>query len=595
VSPASAADNLLRDGVIMLGAALPAVVLFRRLGLGAVLGYLLAGVMIGPQMLDWVGDARGKMGIAEIGITLLLFLVGLELNPRRLWELRHEIFGFGLAQVVVAGLAISAVVFAFTGFSGAAALALGLPLALSSTAQVLPLLRSAGRLHTKFGERAFSILLFQDLSIVPLITVIAALSRAPADANAPPGWLLGLYTIAAVVLLVLAGRYVLSPALRLIGRLGEREMFVASGLFTVLAASALMEALHLSTALGAFVAGVMLADSPYRHELEADVEPFRSILLGLFFLTVGMLLDLSAIATRPLFVVGIAAALIVVKTLVLYVIARIARMERRSAFALGLLLSQGGEFGFVLFGQAQTALLIRPEAASLFSAVVTLSMATTPFLMSLSRRFGGDAAGAKLRGLIGPEDAEQASAIVVGYGRFGQTVTQMLLANGLSLTIVDTDPEIIEIGGRMEMNVYYGDGTRIDLLRQAGAERAKLICFCIDGERASPEVLTTVRNAFPNAKLLVRLFDRRHEIALREIELTGTVRELYESAITMGRQALEAIGVEEPEVDRIEEDYRERDRRRLDAQHDAGDLRAALQLIHRPGRPGIGLEDHEEL
>lgn len=595
MSATTAADNLLRDGVIMLGAALPAVLLFRRLGLGAVLGYLLAGVLIGPQMLDLVGDARGKMGIAEIGITLLLFLVGLELNPRRLWDLRREIFGFGVAQVVVAGLAISGVVFAFVGFSPAASLALGLPLALSSTAQVLPLLRSAGRLHTKFGERAFSILLFQDLSIVPLITVIAALSRAPADANAPPGWLLGLYTVAAVVLLVLAGRYVLSPALRLIGRLGEREMFVASGLFTVLAASALMEALHLSTALGAFVAGVMLADSPYRHELEADVEPFRSILLGLFFLTVGMLLDLSAIATRPLFVVGLAAALIVVKTLVLYVIARIARMERRSAFALGLLLSQGGEFGFVLFGQAQAALLIRPEAASLFSAVVTLSMATTPFLMSLARRFGGDAAGAKLRGLIGPEDAEQASAIVVGYGRFGQTVTQMLLANELSLTIVDTDPEIIEIGGRMEMKVYYGDGTRIDLLRQAGAERAKLICFCVDGERASAEVLTSVREAFPQAKLLVRLFDRRHELALREIELTGTVRELYESAITMGRQALEAIGVEETELDRIEDDYRERDRRRLDAQHDAGDMRAALQLIYRPGRPAIDLEDHEEL
>jgi len=357
----------------------------------------------------------------------------------------------------------------------------------------------------------------------------------------------------------------------------------------------LMEALHLSTALGAFVAGVMLADSPYRHELEADVEPFRSILLGLFFLTVGMLLDLSAIATRPLFVVGLAVALIVIKTLVLYGIARIARMERRSAFALGLLLSQGGEFGFVLFGQAQGALLIRPEAASLFSAVVTLSMATTPFLMSLSRRFGGDAAGAKLRGLTGPENAEQASAIVVGYGRFGQTVTQMLLANGLSLTIVDTDPEIIEVGGRMEMKVYYGDGTRIDLLRQAGAERARLICFCIDGERASAEVLTSVRGAFPSAKLLVRSFDRRHEIALREIELTGTVREVYESAIAMGRQALGAIGVDEVEVDRIEEDYRERDRRRLDAQHDAGDMRAALQLIHRPGRPGIGLEDHEEL
>jgi Kef-type K+ transport system membrane component KefB len=461
---------------------------------------------------------------------------------------------------------------------------------------VLPLLRSAGRLHTKFGERAFSILLFQDLSIVPLITVIAALSRAPADAHAPPGWLLGLYTVGAIILLVLAGRFILSPALKLIGRLGEREMFVASGLFTVLAASALMEALHLSTALGAFVAGVMLADSPYRHELEADVEPFRSILLGLFFLTVGMLLDLTAIATRPFFVIGLAAALIVVKTLVLYGLARIAKMERKSAFALGLLLSQGGEFGFVLFGQAQAALLIKPEAASLFSAVVTLSMATTPFLMSLARRFGGEEAGAKLRGLAGPEEAEQAAAIVVGHGRFGQTVAQMLLGQGMSLTIVDLDTEIIDIGDRMNMKIYYGDGTRVDLLRQAGAEEARLICFCLDGQQPDAEMLRTVHEAFPKAELFVRLFDRRHELALRGVEVAGSVREVFESAVCMGRQVLEKMGVEGEELDRIEADYRERDRRRLDAQHSDGDLRspAASRLMHRHGRRGDSLEDEEE-
>ncbi|MDB5736550.1 MAG: sodium/hydrogen exchanger [Sphingomonas bacterium] len=589
-NPAAQVDNL-RDGVIMLGAALPAVLLFRRFGLGAVLGYLLAGVLIGPQMLHLVGDAQGKMGIAEIGITLLLFLVGLELNPGRLWQLKREIFGLGFAQVVIAGLAISGVVLVFTGFSPAAAIALGLPLALSSTAQVLPLLRSAGRLHTPFGERAFSILLFQDLSIVPLITVIAALSRAPADHSAPPGWLLGVYTLGAVVLLVLVGRFILNPLFKLIGHLGEREMFVAAGLFTVLASSALMEALHLSTALGAFIAGVMLADSPYRHELEADVEPFRSILLGLFFLTVGMLLDLSAIATRPFFVIGLAAALIVVKTAVLYGIGRIAKMEHRSALALGLLLSQGGEFGFVLFGQAQAALLIAPQAASLFSSVVTLSMATTPFLMSLARRFGGDAAGAKLRGIAGPEDAEQASAIVIGYGRFGQTVTQMLLAQGLSLTIVDLDTEIIDIGERMEMKVYYGDGTRIELLRQAGADEAKMICLCIDGEGPDAEVVRSIREAFPQAKLLVRLFDRRHVLALRDIDLAGTVREVYESAICMGRQALEALAVAAEDVARIEADYRERDQRRLQEQHDAGDVRAALGLMYRPGRAADSLDE----
>jgi glutathione-regulated potassium-efflux system protein KefB len=588
--PPAGADHLLRDGVIMLGAALPAVLTFRRFGLGAVLGYLLAGVVIGPEVLNIVGDAQGKMGIAEIGITLLLFLVGLELNPSRLWDLRREIFGFGLAQVVLAGLAISGVVFAFAGFSWAAAIALGLPLALSSTAQVLPLLRSQNRLHTPFGERAFSILLFQDLSIVPLITVIAALSRAPADHSAPPGWLLGVYTLGAIALLVLIGRFVLNPLFRLIGGLGEREMFVAAGLFTVLASSALMEALHLSTALGAFIAGVMLADSPYRHELEADVEPFRSILLGLFFLTVGMLLDVNAIATRPLFVIGLAAALIVVKTLVLYLIARIAKMEHRSALALGLLLSQGGEFGFVLFGQAQAAQLIAPQAASLFSAVVTLSMATTPFLMSLARRFGGEAAGAKLRGLAGPEEAEQAGAIVIGYGRFGQTVSQMLFAQGLSLTIIDLDAEMIDVSARMEMKVYYGDGTRIDLLRQAGADEARLICLCIDGEGPDAEIVRSIRDAFPDARLFVRLFDRRHALALQDMDVSFMVREVYESAICMGREVLKSLDVGAEEIDRIEADYRERDSRRLQLQHDNKDIRTGLGLMYRPGRAAESLD-----
>ncbi|HET8612567.1 MAG TPA: cation:proton antiporter [Sphingomonas sp.] len=575
----------------MLAAALPCVLLFRRFGLGAVLGYLLAGVLIGPQMLDLVGDAQAKMGIAEVGITLLLFLVGLELSPRRLWEMRREIFGIGLAQVAIAGLALSAIIYAFAGFSPAASLAIGLPLALSSTAQVLPMLQSAGRLHSPFGERAFSILLFQDLSIVPLITIIAALSRAPADPGAPPGWLLAAYTVGAIVLLVLAGRFILNPLFRLIGGLGEREMFVAAGLFTVLAAAALMEFLHLSTALGAFIAGVMLADSPYRHELEADVEPFRTILLGLFFLTVGMMLDLSAIATRPLFVLAIAAALIVTKAAVLYAIGRVAKMEHRPAIALGLLLSQGGEFGFVLFAQAQHALLIAPEAASLFSAVVTLSMASTPFLMALARRFGGESAGAKLRGLDGPDKAEQASALVVGYGRFGQTVTQMLLAHGMSLTIVDLDTEIIDFGGRIDIKIYYGDGTRLDLLRQAGAAEAKLICFCIDGDQPTPDLLASVRQAFPNAQLLVRLFDRRQLIALAEFKPAGMVREVFESAVCLGRLALKAAGADDERIEQIEQEYRERDRRRLHIQHESGDLRTALGLMYRPGHQPDSLED----
>jgi len=584
MNEAHSAALLVRDLAVLLGAAIAFVLLFRRLGLGAVLGYLVAGAVIGPHGLRLVGDAQDKLGIAELGIVLLLFLVGLELHPSRLFRLRRDIFGFGMLQVTLCGVALSAMIYAFTGFSWEAALALGLPLALSSTAQVLPLLQSAGRLQTPLGERTFSVLLFQDLSIVPLITIIAALSRAPADPSTPPGWLLGVYTVLAVGGLVLAGRYVISPLFRLIGGLGERELFVAAGLFTVLASAAVMEMLHLSTALGAFVAGVMLADSPYRHELEADVEPFRTILLGLFFLAVGMMLDLQAVAARPVFVFAMAAGVVLVKAAVIFGLAKAFGMATRAAFAMGLLLSQGGEFGFVLFGQAQLAQLIQPEAASLFGAVVTLSMASTPFLMLFARRFD-QSAGPVRKDLPGPEQAGQASAIVVGYGRFGQTVAQMLLAKGVGVTVIDRDAEQIDVATEFGARVYYGDGTRVDLLRLAGAEQARVIVFCGDGDEIGPDILKPVLGAFRQAAVLVRAYDRRHLLRLDGLDIHGAVRELFESAVELGRQALDALGVSPEEIDAAEREYRDRDATRLEAQSRTGDLHAELELMYRPGQP----------
>jgi glutathione-regulated potassium-efflux system protein KefB len=571
-----AAAPLLHDAVILLGFALVFVLLFRRLGLGATLGYLIAGAVVGPQLLGLVGGAETKMQFAEIGITLLLFLVGLELNLTRLWRMRHDIFVFGLAQVVLCGIAIAAMVWLTSGSSIAAALALGLPLALSSTAQVLPLLQSAGRLRTPFGERAFSILLFQDLSIVPLITIVAAMSRNPADAAGPPGWLLAAYTLGAIVGLVLAGRYILRPLFRLIGNLGEREMFVFAGLFTVIASSALMQALGLSTALGAFIAGVMLADSPYRHELEADVEPFRSILLGLFFLAVGMMLDLHAIAERPFFVVGMALALIAIKAAFITGLAMAARMAWRPALALGLLLSQGGEFGFVLFAQAQNALLIAPEAASLFGAIVTLSMATTPFLMMATSRMRSEPVAKEVRD--GPV-ADGSNALIVGYGRFGQTVAQMLLTQGIAVTLIDTDIEMIDVAGSFGAKVYYGDGTRIDMLRQAGAGEAELILFCTDGDQIGPELAEAVHEAFPKATIFVRVFDRRALLKLKGAPIGGAVRELLDSAVRMARMAMKAVGVGDEQIERTEDLYRKRDRERLKAQIEAGDLRVQQERI----------------
>jgi len=585
------AGGFLRDGAIMLGVALVFVTAFRRLGLGATLGYIVAGALIGPSILGLFNEPEAIQQVSEIGIALLLFIVGLELQPSRLWRLRKDIFGLGLAQVTLCGFAIAAILYFGPGFSPEASLAIGLPLALSSTAQVLPMLRSDNELNTPQGERAFSILLFQDLSIVPLITIIAAMARVAPDPTAPTGWKLALYTVLAVIALVAFGRLVLNPLFRLIGRLGERELFVVAGLFTVIGAAALMRHFGLSTALGAFVAGVVLAESPYRHELESDVEPFRSILLGLFFLSVGMLLDLRLIAARPLIVLGLAAGVIVTKTILISGLSRLFGCNWRLGIRLGLLLSQAGEFGFVLFAMATAAQLVTPEAASLFSAVVTVSMATTPFLMRfidfLERR------DLKPRNdLDGPELSPETSAIVVGYGRFGQTVAQMMMAKGIGVTLIDKKPGQIELAGEFGTKVYYGDGLRIDLLRTAGAETAKVIAFCNDNEggELSRDAVKAVLAAFPQASVMVRAFDRRHMIELDGLDIAFAERELFEGAVAMGRAALKASGIDKQEIDRVDGEYRMRDCERLERQSATGDLRAGWETAFAPDRPLPGEE-----
>jgi len=582
---AQATTAILESGAIMLGAALVFVTLFRRLKLGATLGYIVAGALIGPQVLRLIRDPEQLSSVTEIGIALLLFIVGLELQPSRLWRLRKDIFGLGAAQVVLCGLAISLFLNLSVGFSVKAALAIGLPLALSSTAQVLPMLRADNDLNTAQGERTFSILLFQDLAIVPLITIIAAMAPVVPDPSVPTGWRLALYTLLAVIGLVIAGRLLLNPLFRLVGRLRERELFVVAGLFTVVGAAAVMHSLHLSVPLGAFVAGVMLAESPYRHELEADVEPFRSILLGLFFLSVGMMLDLSLIAARPLFVLGIAAAVIVVKAGLITLLSRLFRHSWARSLRLGLLLSQAGEFGFVLFAQASAAQLIAPEAASLLGAVVTLSMVTTPFLMRfidfLERREerGGE-------GLDGPDKSPETSAIVVGFGRFGQTVAQMLFAKGIGVTIIDKSPNQIERVEEFGYKVYYGDGLRLDLLRTAGAESAKIIAFCNDNRdgEVTHDSLAAVLDAFPQAAVMVRVFDRLDLIKFDDLDLAFAERELFEGAVAMGRAALRFSGIEPNEIDRVEREYRMRDCERLERQSETGDLHAGDESSFRPGR-----------
>jgi glutathione-regulated potassium-efflux system protein KefB len=576
-----ASHNLVADvmfgGVVLLGAALIAVLIFRRLGLGAVLGYLVAGIAIGPDGLGLIAEPETVLAYSEIGIILLLFLVGLELSPSRLWVMRRDIFLFGPLQVTLCGLAMFGVILAVMPvFSWEAALVLGLPLALSSTAQVLPLLQSRGRLKTDYGEKSFSILLFQDLSIVPLLTIVAALSRAPAAEGAVSGWLLVVYAVLAIVGLVLAGRYLLSPLLKLVGKISERELFIVTGLFTVCASAAVMQMIGVSPALGAFVAGVMLAESPYRHELEADIDPFRSILLGLFFLAVGMLLDVNVIIAQPLLVVGLAAALIAIKIGVIFLLGRFFGLKTSASIIMALLLSQGGEFGFVLFAAAQNALLIEPAAASLFGAVVTLSMATTPFLMIFAGKLAARKQASEVQ-LDDPELAAQANVIVVGHGRFGQNVAQIMQAAGRSVTLIDINPETIDLSGEFGRKVFYGDGTRLDLLQRAGAEKACAIFFCIDDRDLTAETLIPIRHSFPKTRIFARAYDRRQAIELMPDANIGIFREVFESSVKMSIEGLKSLGVGKPQILEIVSEFRTRDMTRLRAQFETGDMHAGQQ------------------
>lgn len=568
--------DLLTGAALLLGAALVAVLLFRKLGLGAVLGYLVAGIVIGPDGLGLSGDPETILGFAEVGIILLLFLVGLELSPSRLWLMRRDILLFGPLQVALCGLAMFAIISFVLPFSWQAALVLGLPLGLSSTAQVLPLLQSRGRLKTDYGEKSFAILLFQDISIVPLLTIVAALSRAPAAEGAPSGFLLAIYAVLAIAGLILAGRYILSPLLRLVGRVSERELFIVTGLFAVCASAALMQSIGVSAALGAFVAGVMLADSPYRHELEADIDPFRSILLGLFFLAVGMMLDIDVIIAEPLLIVGLAATLVAVKTAIIFGLGRLFGLGNRPSIVMALLLSQGGEFGFVLFAASQGALLVEPEAASLFGAIITLSMATTPFLMILAQKLARERYESNVV-LVDPAAAPPSNVIVVGQGRFGQTVTQIMQAGGHQVTMIDIKPQQIERSQIFGRQVFYGDGTRIDLLERAGAAEACAIFFCIDDRELDAETLEPLRHHFPKARIFVRAYDRRQALALMPDGGLRVTREVFESSISMAQQALLELGASDSAVMQAVDEFRRRDGTRLAEQFASGNMHAGAQ------------------
>jgi monovalent cation:proton antiporter-2 (CPA2) family protein len=576
--------DVLREAVIYLAAAAVVVPLATRFKLGSVLGYLAAGALIGPAGLSLVANDEAMAALAEFGIVLLLFVIGLELRPARLWAMKRDIFGLGTLQVVVCGLALWAAIVAATHFTWQAALVLGLALSLSSTALIVGLLKEKGELNTPVGERAFAILLLQDIAIVPLLIVVAAFSRVP-NPDAPEGLTLVLSTVGAIVGLVLAGRYVLNPLFRFFAQVGNREVFVIAALLTVGGASFLMASLGLSMALGAFIAGVMLADSPYRHEVEADIEPFRGLLLGLFFISVGMSLDFSVLVRQPLTVLLLLAILLVVKFVLVAALARLFGSTPAQAWRMGLLLAQGGEFAFVLFQAAVAGLLITQAAASLFGAVVTLSMVATLVLMALVKRFvPEDMNRDGVRDdLEGPDGAAAGTAIVVGYGRFGQIVTQMLHARGVEVVLIDRKPDQIDQSRQFGWKVFYGDGLRPEVLRAAGAEQAKLLIVTTGGGSWDPALLEPVKMAFPHLSILIRVHDRLHAMRMIATDNELVVRELFWSAVEMGKIALREIGTGEETITAIAEEYVRRDSERLALQVASGDILAGRDRIFRPG------------
>ncbi|TPG61112.1 potassium transporter TrkA [Roseomonas nepalensis] len=553
--------TVLLEPIVLLAAAVVAVPIAKRIGLGSVLGYIAAGIAVGPSVLGLFAEPGRVTGVAELGIVLLLFVIGLELNLSRLWSMRRDIFGLGTAQIAVSGALIALYPYFVVGRSLPASIVAGLGLALSSTALVMQLLEERREVEAPHGRTAFAVLLMQDLAIVPLLALVGFLSPLP-RADDGPVWIAVAEMLGAVAAVVLTGRFLLSPLFGLLARGGAREIMTAAALLVVLGAAGLMAAVGLSMATGAFLAGLLLAESTYRHELEADIEPFRGLLLGLFFLSVGMSVDLAVVRANIGALLAAATFLTLTKALAMYGVSRAFGHSHPAAVRAALLLAQGGEFGFVLYATAAAAQVMTADHATLLVALVTLSMALTPLVVRLAPLFIRGQAGAAPE-----EDYSDArgSVLVIGFGRVGQLVAQVLIRRGVALTIIDADVEQIEAAARFGARIHYGDGTRLDVLRAAGAGRVQLIAVCTDEPEVTDRVVELVRETFPDTPLVARSFDRRHALRLRAMGVVE-VRETIESALALGREALVSLGVPEDDAEAVEREVRRRDRERLDAQ-----------------------------
>jgi glutathione-regulated potassium-efflux system ancillary protein KefC len=530
---------MLFDALIYLTAAVVCVPLAKRFGLGAVLGYLIAGAIIGPWGLRFVENVESILHFSEFGVVLMLFVIGLELEPKRLMAMRTSVFGGGSLQLGICGAALMLGGLAL-GLDWKAALIAGLALALSSTAIAMATMAERNFTGTPTGRSTFAILLFQDIAAIPLLAAVPLLA-AHADTPDSPAWQRAMIAFAAIVGVVVIGRYLTRPALRLIAATQLREVFTAFALLLVIGIAQLMSLAGVSMALGAFLAGVLLADSEYRHALESDIEPFKGLLLGLFFISVGMSIDFGLLGTQPARVVLLLLGFLAVKLVTLWIVARIIGITVRQRWLFAGLLSQGGEFAFVVFASARTSGVISKEWDALLTIAVALSMATTPLLLMLRDWLDARQAGEQREADV---IDEQGTVIIAGFGRFGQIIGRLMFANGIRAVVLDHDPDQIEMLRKFGYTVFYGDATRLDLLEAAGAKNAKLLINAIDDVEDSLALTDRMLEHFPNVKMIARARNVNHFVELRTRGVEVIERETFEAALKAGRHALEALGVD---------------------------------------------------
>ncbi|MDR2217530.1 MAG: glutathione-regulated potassium-efflux system protein KefC [Yokenella regensburgei] len=532
-------SHTLIQALIYLGSAALIVPIAVRLGLGSVLGYLIAGCIIGPWGLRLVTDAESILHFAEIGVVLMLFVIGLELDPQRLWKLRASVFGGGALQMVACGVLIGGFCI-LLGLDWKVAELIGMTLALSSTAIAMQAMNERNLTLSTMGRSAFAVLLFQDIAAIPLVAMIPLLAASGASTTLGAFALSALKVAGALVLVVRLGRYVTRPVLRFVARSGLREVFSAVALFLVFGFGLLLEEVGLSMAMGAFLAGVLLASSEYRHALESDIEPFKGLLLGLFFIGVGMSVDFGTLMTHPLRILILLAGFLAIKLIMLWLVARPLGVPKAQRRWFAALLGQGSEFAFVVFGAAQMADVLDPEWAKALTLTVALSMAATPVLLVLLSRFEKTAGDEREADEI---DEEQPRVIIAGFGRFGQIAGRLLLSSGVKMVILDHDPDHVETLRKFEMKVFYGDATRVDLLESAGAAKAEVIINAIDDPQASMQLTELVKEHFPSLRIISRARDVDHYIQLRQAGVEAPERETFEGALKTGRMVLEALGL----------------------------------------------------